>query len=114
MLETATWGRVLIPPVPSAINTAGDASPLPPISAVIRTSVAIAWIGVTVAWIRISVSGIAGIISGIGRIRVASIVSTGTHIDADALCVALRGTIAKARAMALIHKADDFLIALFP
>jgi hypothetical protein len=26
----------------------------------------------------------------------------------------LRGTIAKARAMALIHKADDFLIALFP
>jgi|SRR6185437_12097624 hypothetical protein len=91
MLETATWGRVLIPPVPSAINTAGDASPLPPISAVIRTSVAIAWIGVTVAWIRISVSGIAAIISGIGRIRVASIVSTvawitGTHIDADALC----------------------------
>jgi hypothetical protein len=74
---------VLIPP-------ASDASPLAPIAAVVRTSVAIVWIGVTVVWIGISVSGIAAIISGISRIRVASIASTvawitGTHIDANAL-----------------------------
>ena len=78
----------LIPAIPSPINSARNSSPLAPITAVIRTAVAVAWIGV-------AVSGIATIISGISRIRVAWVTSTvawitGTDVDANALGGALR------------------------
>ena len=84
-----------------------------PISAVIRTAIAVAWIGVTVAWIGVTVSGIAPIIAGISRIRVPWV--TGTDVDAHALggCFE-RHTHRQAKSNALTKMADDFLIALVP
>jgi hypothetical protein len=54
-----------------------------PISAVIRTAIAIAWIGIAIAWIGVTVSRIAPIVAGISRICVAWV--TGTDVDTNAL-----------------------------
>ena len=78
---------VLTPAIPSPINSASNASTMAPISAVVRTAIAIAvaWIGVTVSRIAVRIRRRVGWVTrNVGW--VASVAwLTGTNLDANAL-----------------------------
>ena len=71
---------VLTPAIPSPINSASNASTMAPISAVVRTAIAIAvaWIGVTVSRIAVRIRRRVGWVASVAWL-------TGTNLDANAL-----------------------------